>query len=336
MITIRIATSDGVVWNESQVQHEIISAMSKNADLLLDFISEGPDIQSLCLYQFLSDTAKIFNYNLSKVQIHTANALEDHNVMLVKYSPPIHLIQNAKDYLITINKKKNLKHFGLFVGRSNAPRLSLASYIIKYYKNKSLCSYHFNTNDDFHKSNIGIEDLLTKYNKQNLIMGAEFLQQCPILLESTQSVTIDKSLSLNPAQQLLKKDSAIFCQAYQDFFVEIVCESYFTGNTFFVTEKTWRPMLLKTPFIVQGPRNFLHNLRKIGFQTFDQWWDEGYAEDPADHQITEIKKLLDWLAQKTTSELNSMYSSMHDVLEHNYQLIMKLTKQDFLKLHVKK
>jgi hypothetical protein len=224
----------------------------------------------------------------------------------------------------------------LFVGRSNAPRLSLASYIIKYYKNKSLCSYHFNTNDDFHKSNIGIEDLLTKYNKQNLIMGAEFLQQCPILLESTQSVTIDKSLSLNPAQQLLKKDSAIFCQAYQDFFVEIVCESYFTGNTFFVTEKTWRPMLLKTPFIVQGPRNFLHNLRKIGFQTFDQWWDEGYAEDPADHQITEIKKLLDWLAQKTTSELNSMYSSMHDVLEHNYQLIMKLTKQDFLKLHVKK
>ena len=44
--------------------------------------------------------------------------------------------------------------------------------------------------------------------------------------------------------------------------------------------------MLLTPFIVQGSQWFLHRLRDMGFQTFDRWWDEGYSEDPANHQPT--------------------------------------------------
>ena len=92
-------------------------------------------------------------------------------------------------------------------------------------------------------------------------------------------------------------------------------------------------MALKTPFIVQGPVNFLHNLQRLGFKTFDYWWDEGYSEDPNEWQVKLIKELIDMLATKTKQELKKMYDEMMPVLEHNRQRLMTLTKQDFLQLY---
>jgi hypothetical protein len=119
---------------------------------------------------------------------------------------------------------------------------------------------------------------------------------------------------------------------YSNFFVEITCESYFTGQTFFPTEKTWRAIALRTPFIIQGPQNYLANLKLLGFKTFDRWWDEGYSEDPADHQPLEIIKVVEFLNNKSLDEIFSMYQEMQDVLEHNYQTLQLLTVEDFLKV----
>ena len=88
-------------------------------------------------------------------------------------------------------------------------------------------------------------------------------------------------------------------------------------------------MILETPFIVQGPQWYLHRLRDMGFQTFDRWWDEGYSEDPADYQPTEIVKVIDFLAKKDISELNSMYKEMKPVLAHNRKRFIELTSKDF-------
>jgi hypothetical protein len=192
-------------------------------------------------------------------------------------------------------------------------------------------SYHLNFIDDFHTSNIGLEDLIKNYGIQDVRDECDFMHRCPIRIRQDAPVVIDKNLPLNPSQQLLLNDQEYFAQTYQDFFVEIVCESFFTGRTFFPTEKIFRPILLKTPFIVQGPQNFLHNLRSLGFQTFGNWWDEGYAEDPDGQQSQEIKKLLDTLATKTPAELHTMYVGMSAVLEHNYKVAKTLTVDDFHK-----
>ena len=111
--------------------------------------------------------------------------------------------------------------------------------------------------------------------------------------------------------------------------VEIVCETCYNGNTFFPTEKTWRPILLETPFIVQGPQWYLHRLRDLGFQTFDRWWDEGYTEDPANWQNTEIKKVIDSIGKLTIEQLQEMYTEMKPVLAHNKKRFMELTSKDF-------
>jgi hypothetical protein len=208
----------------------------------------------------------------------------------------------------------------------------MASHLDKQYADKTLLSYHFNLADDFHTSNIGLEDLITQYGFTDIRDESEFIYRCPIRLKPAQPVIINKNSSLNPAQQLLQQDKGYFLQIYRNFFVELVCESYFTGQTFFPTEKIFRPILLKTPFIVQGPQYFLHNLQALGFRTFSQWWNEGYSEDPDGHQIVEIKRVLDTLASKNTVELDTMYNEMRSILEHNYNIAMSLTSADFKKL----
>jgi hypothetical protein len=73
----------------------------------------------------------------------------------------------------------------------------------------------------------------------------------------------------------------------------------------------------------------LENLKRLGFETFDHWWPEGYSEDPHNHQPIEILKIIEDLSRKTTDELAQMYQEMQPVLEHNLATLQSLTAKDF-------
>ena len=86
---------------------------------------------------------------------------------------------------------------------------------------------------------------------------------------------------------------------------------------------------MRTPFIVQGPQNLIPNLRRLGFETFHEFWDEGYSEDPPDCQVRAIITTVQTLAKKTRKELEDMYSAMLPKLEHNRNLLEGLKANDF-------
>jgi hypothetical protein len=329
MNKVKVVTSDNTIWNKEQVYTELACAILAKKPFAIDLLNEAPDLEVIGLYRYLEES----DLNLEDVTIYTANMLEQHDKIHIVYRPPIHLLQNAKEYITDISKNQQLQHFGMFIGRSNAPRLYLATYLKQCHPDKSLLTYHFDFSDDFHSNNIGLENLIKYYGIKDIHRESMFLSLCPITLENSQPIRNNKNLKLNHAQQLLKNDQTYFSQTYNHFFVELVCESFYTGNTFFTTEKIFRPILLKTPFIVQGPQNFLKNLKKLGFKTFSSWWDEGYDEDPVEHQLLEIKKILDFLSIKTSTELQKMYQEMQEILEHNYQVAVNLDKNDFKKLH---
>jgi hypothetical protein len=336
MKIIQVPTSDGAIWNQSLIYADIACVMKDNVPFAIDFLHEGPDIACLGLYDFLNQLSNNLNYDLSKITIYTSNMLEQHDKIKIKISPPIHLLDNAKEYFTPISKKNELSHFGIFIGRSNSSRLHLASYINKYHANKSIISYRLNLVDDFHISNIGIENIIKQHNTLDVLIEAQFLKNCPIVTHDNNFVVVDKNIKFNHAQQLLKNDKDSFIELYNNFFVEIVCETYFTGNTFFPTEKIWRPMLLKTPFIVQGPVNFLKNLKKIGFKTFSNYWDESYDEDAGILAITTIKQNIDRLSLLSSDDIASLYLDMQNILDHNCQLAMSLSNKDLDKIYEQK
>jgi hypothetical protein len=102
-------------------------------------------------------------------------------------------------------------------------------------------------------------------------------------------------------------------------FVHVVTETCFWEEKKHLTEKIFKPIVLKQPFILLGCANNLAYLKEYGFKTFDQWWDESYdlCQDPI-QRINQVVHILETLCQMSNDELTNMLYQMEEVLEYNY------------------
>lgn len=107
---------------------------------------------------------------------------------------------------------------------------------------------------------------------------------------------------------------------YQNSLISVVTET----NVFeiFNTEKIFKPMVHRHPFIVVGPYKTLENLRKMGYKTFSEFWDESYDDikDPTERLIKVVelcKEISEWDEQKKKI---FFYKSMINTT-HNYELL---------------
>ena len=309
MIKVLVINSDSHVWNLGEVVQAITVAKSTSQDLELDLNDEGPDFETLDLLKYIGDWD-------SKTSVVTRNAVQRSvgNIKFINSYP--HFIYSTKKALANVTNNKDIKQpIGMFIGRSNVHRLYLSSYVYKHKLANQ--TFHYNPTVDFHKNNLGLEELIAIYGVGTLPNAVHLIKNCPVIRKEKVSYPIFKEHHNNLHPE------------YKNFFAEVICESYYTGRTFFPTEKTWRAIMLETPFIIQGPQWFLHRFRDLGFQTFGNFWDEGYTQDPADYQPHEIVKIIDYLTQKSIEELNEMYTEMKPILKHNKQRFMTLTSTDF-------
>jgi hypothetical protein len=156
---------------------------------------------------------------------------------------------------------------------------------------------------------------------------ATFLKTCPRKMVSNYSLSPEQinNLTIDQINTITN-----LTEGYSDIFAELVCETYFSGFTFFPTEKTFRPMIQLTPFITFGPQGFLTNLHRSGFKTFNQYWDEGYDECVGVERILKIRQVLAQLFELDQPALQEMYIDMLPILEHNKQRLSTLQPRDLL------
>ena len=316
MVTISVISSDGVIWNLTQVIMQLCSSMAKNETITVYLDNEGPDTESLGLNQIIIDSAEQFNYALDQLTVLTSNPIHDDtlpfNIKCVVYP---HFINNTKEKTSWIDKHIT-KTFGCFIGRSNLHRLYLSSYLWNHYQDKTTQTFHYDRTKDFHQANLGLTELVNYYGCNELATVSKFLSQTPMLGQDQVNYPI------------LMSEHCNLLNAYRNFFVEVVCETYYSGNTFFPTEKVWRPIATGTPFIIQGPAKFIDRLHQLGFKTFNSYWDESYTHDPADYQPYEIVKTIDRLGNLSLTELQELYQSMLPILKHNFDRFQELTIQE--------
>ena len=324
-ISIKIENKDSQIWHKTRVILELVSAIVNNANIVINLNNEGPCAESLGLYNLLDDICDKFSYPKSKISLVTGNLIESHSEYTIIKNPNMMYLEKTKKFKVNNEKQfdNKFKHFGNFIGHGNLYRLRLAAYIYANHRPITVQTYHFDMSNNYHRSHIGLEDLLFNYGIDELPDAATLLSDAPITLDLIDSYPILLPETLN------------ITKAYPNFFVEIANITYFSGTTFYVDEKIWRPMLMKTPFMVQGSQNFILNLHQLGFKTFGNWWDEGYSEDPAGFQLVGIKENIDQLAQLSISELSAMYQDMQPVLEHNWNRMQEISREDFLKIFVK-
>lgn len=322
---INVSSNDSHIVDRDILIIELSRLMSLKQPILLRLNNEGPCAASLGLYNILDQLTARFEYKSTDIEIRTCNMLERHEKYKIVYEPQMMYLDAAKRLhrsMTLPNKsfKEDFLHFGNFVGHGNCFRLRLASYLYSNFGQKCLQSYHFDRSKDYYRQFVGLEEMFFSGCTQQQIDDAySFLKILPLTIDDVETSPIMYPSTFN----ILK--------VYHRFFVDLVTVTYFSGNTFYIDEKIWRPIISRTPFMIQGSQNYIKNLRKLGFKTFDRWWDEGYSEDPADIQMPAVAANIKRISERSIDDLHDIYHDMSEVLEHNYQLLHKLTQRDFEK-----
>jgi uncharacterized membrane protein YkgB len=114
----------------------------------------------------------------------------------------------------------------------------------------------------------------------------------------------------------------------KESYFEMVFETIFEANENMIiqtSEKTFKPLIQKTPFISFSYSHILRELKNLGFKTFDFIFDESYDDMENTHQrlykvLGEIGKVCNMSLEK----LKEYDEIIKDVTEHNFLNVKRL------------
>jgi len=87
-------------------------------------------------------------------------------------------------------------------------------------------------------------------------------------------------------------DDNLWKKHYKDIAVEIVIETNQTPDTFFITEKIFRPIAYGKLFLVIGSPEFEQNLKRMGFDIFDDIINKSYDSERSYIRVDAVFKSL--------------------------------------------
>jgi len=96
----------------------------------------------------------------------------------------------------------------------------------------------------------------------------------------------------------------------------VVTETIFYDEKLHLTEKIFKPIVCRRPFILVGAPGNLAYIKSYGFKTFDHWIDESY--DSEHDPDIRIQKITNELVKLSKQDLDKMYQEMQSVLQFNY------------------
>lgn len=288
------------IWNLVELIGFLNAHQHKDIELSIN--PEAICLESLGLYKILDQ------FTFKKVTIHTFNFLETHRYYNINILPSNFLPSQLQNIPSNYWSWTQSKIFLVMFGRPTANRLGLASYLFHHHKEKSHIHFSGGSSPD-NLSLFELDKLLT-YRVSSIDEVGKFLMHMPLKVHDTSGYT-----------KTNYNYDDILTSMYGDALVDIVSEPHVLGNTFFATEKTFRPMWCKRPFITFASADYLAYLRQMGFRTFSDFWSEDYDGYEGGDRLKRIFKLIDQLAAMTSSELEKMYWDMQYSLEHNYQLL---------------
>lgn len=121
----------------------------------------------------------------------------------------------------------------------------------------------------------------------------------------------------------------------QRAFVQVITETVFYPKKLHLTEKIFKPIVCKQPFLLLGGVGNLKYFRDYGFKTFGDYWDEGYDDitDPGE-RVGAVVKILEDLSRLSDRQRAEIIKDMSLILEHNwdhfYHDLKHIVAQEFV------
>jgi len=309
---IYLPNKDRLIFNLPNKVSDIIKEYQQTGSIHISTNGEGLCLKSTDFYQVLDFVCEQWGIDKKVVTIYTNNVEEynsDYNIVIKGN----HWISKSKFAFSIPLEAKTLQYtVGCFHGKPNWHRLVNSAWLYHNYKDKTLMTLHYDSTSERHQ----LDSELTGINmfaQEELSSVVEFLPSCPLTLdEGFLNYTIGPPTHYN------------IIKTYHNIFLDLVSETYVTGLTFFPTEKTFRPIIARTPFIVMGPCGYLGNMKRIGFKTFDKWWNESYDDKSGFERIVEIRKILEDIYKWDINKMESVLDDMSSVLDYNRTLLQNI------------
>lgn len=124
-------------------------------------------------------------------------------------------------------------------------------------------------------------------------------------------------------------DTRFISKFLRNTFVYVITETVSEYPYQFFSEKTWKAMLTRMPFMIVGSRNSLCELQSFGFKTFNNWWSEHYDTLPTsaeriESMVIELKNL----SKLDSKVLMQMRTEMQSTIDHNFNHIAIFKNND--------
>jgi len=300
-----IITADNFIWNHLDLVNFLVK--NQGGAISIDTRTEGASCLAIGLYDVLD------KFNFKYVEIHSGNSIEQHNKYSIRGQSLLQYAHVRKPVDNKYHIWNRSKIFLAYYGRPLWHRLGIAGHLASLYPAESYVNLRGNYNNEDSRKLFELTELFTNAPEQ-IKTFSNIADSLPLVLEKQDGYT--------PGQQDTSGFTDQLLEFYPDILIDVVAESYTSGDTFCPTEKTFRPMLMKKPFIIMGPKNHLIYLRQMGFRTFHDLWDEDYdGYDPVT-RFQHIIEIVDTLATKSKNELDDMYHKMQSILDYNYDLLI--------------
>jgi len=101
-------------------------------------------------------------------------------------------------------------------------------------------------------------------------------------------------------------------------FCHVITETVYDKNRLQITEKTFKPIVLQQPFLMVGGKGSLAYLRKYGFQTFNELWDESYDNLSDEHRLVAVADICQDITSWSDDKMRAAQNQIAAVVKHNH------------------
>ena len=284
-------------------------------DIVLSTQMEGPSLRQCGVVDILLNSGR----DLTKIKVETSNTVEDLPIEYVRKNAWSHWFQYCKQAVQLKNYRstgQSQARLGCFIGRKNLDRLAILYCLSRRYK----CFLSSLREDQIHyEHRPDLDDWVDNKHSFETWVREFNIPSLDNFTVSDQYRGLD--LDTSPDEFLTVQLNML--KWYNSFDVELVCETFVRGDTYFPTEKTVRPIIGAKPMLIYGPKNFLARLREQGFKTWDGIWSEEYDKYEGIERWNLMKPIINQMNAWGDWEWKPILEQANQIANYNKQFFFE-------------
>lgn len=162
----------------------------------------------------------------------------------------------------------------------------------------------------------------------------EFLKKLPMHYNCEYSdITVGQHDEINLIKVIRASDFHLLIEkSYVHDWVDFTADvEHNEDDGHFISEKTYRALVARRPFIVYSKQNWLTRFRRQGFKTFSPFINESYDDEPnTAKRLAMVADEVERICKLSADEYATLVNECQAIVDHNYALMTTIYNKENL------